>query len=141
MQLLTSFVSGLVFAIGLVVAGMTNPAKVLGFLDIAGAWDPSLMFVMGGAILVYAPLCRVVTRRKTAWAGPLHLPTRRDIDSRLVLGGILFGVGWGLAGLCPGPAIVALASFGPGMLVCSGSMLAGMALRAAWERGRVESDG
>jgi uncharacterized membrane protein YedE/YeeE len=140
-QNLAAFVSGLVFAIGLVVGGMTDPAKVLAFLDVAGAWDPSLLFVMGGAILVYAPLYRVVTRRKIPWVGEFHLPTRRDVDSRLVAGATLFGLGWGLVGLCPGPALVGLASFGRAAWVCTGSMLAGMALFAAWERIRVARKG
>jgi hypothetical protein len=138
-QLLAAFVSGLVFAVGLVVAGMTDPAKVLGFLDFTGDWDPSLAFVMGGAILVYAPLYRVVTRRRSSWLGEFHLPRRRDIDSRLVAGAVLFGLGWGLVGFCPGPALVSLASFRVGALVVTGSMLAGMVLFALWERRRGSS--
>jgi uncharacterized membrane protein YedE/YeeE len=140
-QILGAFASGLLFAIGLVVGGMTDPAKVLAFLDFAGSWDPSLLFVMGGAILLYAPLYRVVTRTNTSWLAELHLPTRRDIDSRLVVGAILFGIGWGMVGLCPGPALVALASFGRAAWVCTGSMLVGIALFAAWERLRAPRKG
>lgn len=112
-----SSVAGLVFALGLGVAGMTKPAKVLGFLDLFGAWDASLAFVMVGAIAVYAVAFRAVRGR----AAPLfddrfHLPTRKDLDLRLVLGAALFGVGWGLAGYCPGPGLVAAATGSPGGL-------------------------
>ena len=122
-----AYVAGLVFGIGLVLAGMTDPAKVIGFLDFLGDWDGSLMFVMGGAIAVHFLLFRVITRR----ASPLfdarfHLPTRRDLDTRLVAGAALFGVGWGLAGFCPGPGIVSLGSGTSAALVFVATMTVGM---------------
>ncbi|MCA9710090.1 MAG: YeeE/YedE family protein [Myxococcales bacterium] len=127
-QQLTAFVAGLVFAVGLAFGGMTDPAKVIAFLDVTGHWDPSLAFVMGGAIAVHALAYRGLRR----WSAPVfdrvfYLPTRRDIDPRLLLGAALFGVGWGLAGYCPGPALMGLATFGPGALVFVVSMLVGMA--------------
>ncbi len=100
------FLVGLLFGIGLCLAGMTNPGKVLAFLDLGGAWDPSLAFVMGGAIAVAFVAFRIAARRGLSLSGePFHLPTARAIDARLVGGSLLFGVGWGLVGLCPGPAI------------------------------------
>lgn len=106
-----SLVSGVLFAFGLALSQMVNPAKVLNFLDIAGDWDPTLAFVMGGALLVTIPAFRWVLRRpEPLLGGKFHIPTRSDIDARLVIGSALFGVGWGIAGLCPGPAITALAS-------------------------------
>ncbi len=133
-QSVAAFVSGLLFAIGLVVGGMTDPAKVLGFLDFAGAWDPSLAFVMGGAVSVYAILYRVIRRRGTAWFGTVDLPPSRRIDARLVVGSVLFGIGWGLVGFCPGPALVSIASLHTSALVVTASMLAGMGLFHLWQR-------
>ncbi|MGH7933067.1 MAG: DUF6691 family protein [Candidatus Binataceae bacterium] len=105
-----SFLSGIVFALGLGISGMTEPSKIVGFLDFAGPWDPSLAFVMIGAIAVYFVLYRVAVKRGAPLLAPsFSLPTRRDIDSRLVAGAALFGVGWGLGGFCPGPAITSLA--------------------------------
>ena len=102
----TPFLVGLVFGLGLCLSGMTDPTKVLGFLDLAGAWDPSLAFVMGGAVAVAFVAFRVASRRGRALSGePLHLTTAKAIDGRLIGGSLLFGVGWGLVGLCPGPAI------------------------------------
>jgi len=110
---LFALVSGLVFGIGLAVSGMTDPAKVRGFLDLFGSWDPSLMFVMFGAIGVHAIAVRLVLRRKTPmFATAFDLPEPGAIDRRLLAGAAIFGVGWGLAGICPGPALVALAGFG-----------------------------
>ncbi len=132
-QTIIAFLAGLLFAAGLAVGGMTNPLKVLSFLDVFGHWDPSLAFVMGGAILVYGPLYRVVTHRPSPLlAEGFHLPTRQDIDAPLVLGSVLFGVGWGMAGFCPGPALVSTMSLGFDALVLAGSMLVGMAGFAAW---------
>jgi hypothetical protein len=109
MKTLFALAAGLVFGIGLVVSGMANPAKVLGFLDLAGQWDPSLAFVMGGAIAVALPAFALAKRRRTSLLGaPLQLPTSHAIDRRLVFGSLAFGIGWGLAGFCPGPALVAL---------------------------------
>jgi uncharacterized membrane protein YedE/YeeE len=119
---------GALFALGLGVGGMTRPTKVLAFLDVAGAWDPSLAFVMLAAVAVFALAFRVGVRRgKPMLAERFDLPTRRAIDGRLLAGAALFGVGWGLAGLCPGPAITALASGEPAALVFVAAMLAGMA--------------
>ncbi len=105
------FVSRLIFGLGLILAGMTEPLKVKGFLDIAGAWDPSLGLVMGGAIAVGAVAFALARRRKKSWSGaPMEIPTDQTTDKRLVIGGALFGIGWGIGGFCPGPALVALGS-------------------------------
>jgi uncharacterized membrane protein YedE/YeeE len=135
MNALFSFLAGLVFGAGLILSGMTDPGKVIGFLDLAGAWDPSLALVMGGAVLVGFFAFRFAGRRgRTFLGGALHLPTRRDVDWRLVAGSVLFGAGWGLAGYCPGPALV---SFGAGIeqaAVFAATMLIGMLLAGALER-------
>jgi uncharacterized membrane protein YedE/YeeE len=111
MQHAFSLLSGLVFGIGLILAGMTDPLKVKAFLDIAGAWDPSLALVMGGAIAVGVIAFVRARSRSRSWTGtPMEVPTHRSIDTRLILGGLLFGAGWGIAGFCPGPALVALGS-------------------------------
>ncbi|PPE67488.1 YeeE/YedE family protein [Caldimonas caldifontis] len=134
MQRLTEFAVGLLFGLGLIVSGMTDPGKVLGFLDLFGAWDPSLAFVMGGAILVGLGAFTVAKRRTTSFlGGAMHLPQRRDIDRRLVLGSLTFGVGWGLAGFCPGPALVSLGALQPKALVFVVAMLVGMAIYEAGE--------
>ena len=126
---LTSFFVGLVFALGLGVSGMTEAAKVVAFLDFFGDWDPSLMFVMGGAILVYLPAYRLIRKRdKSAFGFPLLLPNRTDLSPRLIVGAILFGVGWGLGGFCPGPGLVAGAAGSKMAFVFIGAMAAGMAL-------------
>jgi uncharacterized membrane protein YedE/YeeE len=127
--MLVSFASGALFAVGLGVSGMTNPGKVVGFLDLFGAWDPSLMFVMIGAIAVYSVASRVIGRR----GAPLfdtrfHLPTRRDMDARLILGAVLFGAGWGLGGYCPGPGLVSAASGALPAIVFVLSMAVGVKL-------------
>lgn len=108
---ITEFLVGLLFGLGLLLSGMTDPGKVLGFLDLFGAWDPSLAFVMGGAILV-AVFAFALAKKRTAsfLGGALRMPSSSQIDKPLVLGGLLFGAGWGLAGFCPGPALVSLAS-------------------------------
>ncbi|MGH8856432.1 MAG: YeeE/YedE family protein [Polaromonas sp.] len=129
MQLLMSLFAGLVFGLGLIISGMTDPSKVIGFLDLAGNWDPSLAFVMGGAILVGVVAFRLVrTRSKAILGGPMRLPAARHIDRRLVLGGLAFGAGWGLAGYCPGPVLTSLATGGSKPLIFAVSMLAGMAI-------------
>lgn len=119
---------GLVFGLGLILSGMADPAKVLGFLDLAGRWDPSLAFVMAGAIAVATPAFAIARRRERSLTGaPMQLPTSQLIDRRLVLGSVAFGIGWGLAGFCPGPALVALgAGLGPAAVFVA-AMLAGMA--------------
>ena len=124
-----AFVAGLVFGLGLLLSGMADPAKVLGFLDLAGAWDPSLMFVMGGAVGVGAVAFAAARRRTRSLLGePMQLPTKTSIDRRLVIGALLFGAGWGLAGFCPGPAIVALGLGEAKAAVFVAAMLAGMGL-------------
>ena len=129
MNALFSLLAGLVFGIGLIVSGMSNPAKVLGFLDIAGKWDPSLALVMGGAIAVGLAAFAIAKRRQTTWLGlPMLLPVARHIDRRLILGSLLFGVGWGVAGICPGPALVLVGAGVWKGVIFAVSMLAGMAL-------------
>lgn len=133
MVALASFVCGLVFAAGLVIGGMTQPAKVVGFLDFTGAWDPSLALVMGGALLTHAALRRFVLAQPRPWlATKWFLPTKTDLDPRLVAGSTIFGVGWGLGGFCPGPAIVALGSGMHAAMIVVPAMLAGMLLHDRW---------
>jgi uncharacterized membrane protein YedE/YeeE len=124
-----------VFGIGLILSGMTDPGKVIGFLDIAGNWDPSLAFVMGGAVLVgFFAFSFAGRRGRSFLGGALELPQRRDIDARLIAGSVVFGVGWGLAGFCPGPALV---SFGSGHDKAAAfvvAMLLGMLVYTAAER-------
>lgn len=135
MQLLAAFIVGLVFGIGLIVAGMTDPAKVQAFLDLAGPWDPSLAFVMGGAILVGLLAFPYAEKRERALLGDaMRLPTATRIDRRLVVGGLSFGAGWGLAGFCPGPALASLASGRVEVLLFTGAMLAGMGIFEILER-------
>jgi uncharacterized protein len=129
MYALYSFVAGLVFGIGLIVSGMFSPAKVLGFLDVGGNWDPSLALVMAGAIVIGAIAFAVARTRTTTLLGaPTRLPQARDIDGRLVLGSLVFGIGWGLAGFCPGPALVALGTGHVKAFIFVVAMVAGMAL-------------
>jgi len=121
-------IAGVIFGVGLIVSGMTRPARVISFLDPLGLWDPALAFVMGGAILVYAVAFRTIRRhRRQPWFDVhFHLPVRRDIDPQLVIGAAMFGVGWGLGGLCPGPGIVAGASGSTSALAFVVAMLVGM---------------
>ena len=129
MQIISAGLVGLVFGLGLILGGMTNPAKVIGFLDLAGAWDPSLGLVMGGAMVVAAAAFKVAKRRARSVLGAtLQIPQSRVIDKRLILGSLAFGAGWGLAGFCPGPALVSVASGAAEALVFVAAMLAGMAL-------------
>ena len=124
---LASLLAGLVFGLGLIVSGMANPAKVLGFLDLAGAWDPSLALVMAGAIAVGSIAFAVAGRRTRSLIGAeMKLPSARHIDRRLIVGSTLFGIGWGLAGFCPGPALVALGLGEIKALVFVAAMLMGM---------------
>lgn len=124
---LASFVCGLVFGVGLILGGMTDPAKVLAFLDLAGPWDPSLALVMGGAIVVASGAFALAGRRARSLLGaPMQIPTRRDLDPRLVVGSLAFGAGWGLAGFCPGPALVALGAGLSQAAVFVAAMLVGM---------------
>lgn len=127
MSFLVNLALGLLFGGGLVVSGMADPAKVLNFLDLFGTWDPSLAFVMGGAVIVAFIGYRLVLRRERPLAGrAFHLPTRQDIDSRILVGPAIFGVGWGLGGFCPGPAIAALGLGAPGTLAFVPAMILGM---------------
>jgi hypothetical protein len=124
-----AFVAGLLFGAGLIVAGLANPAKVLGFLDVAGRWDPSLALTMGAAVAIAFVAFRAAGRRATTLLGdPMHMPGTRPIDRRLVAGSLVFGIGWGLAGFCPGPALVALGAGYAKALAFVAAMLAGMAL-------------
>ena len=125
---LAALLSGFVFAIGLGISGMTLPEKVIGFLDVSGGkWDPALAFVMGGAVVVYAIGFRLITKRDAPlFADKFSLPTRKDIDARLIVGAMLFGAGWGLGGFCPGPALTALPSLVPQVFIFVASMLASM---------------
>lgn len=132
---LAALAAGLLFGLGLIVSGMADPAKVLGFLDLAGHWDPSLALVMAGAIAIGMPAFTLARRRSRSLLGaPMQLPTARGIDRRLVLGSVLFGVGWGLAGICPGPALVLLGMGSLKGLAFVMAMLAGMLLFAWIER-------
>jgi uncharacterized membrane protein YedE/YeeE len=140
----TAFVAGAVFAVGLALSGMTDPGKVLGFLDVAGAWDPTLVFVMAGAVGVYTPLYALITRRRRRplLAPAFALPAGRAIDRRLLGGAALFGVGWGLSGYCPGPALTSLGAAAAPAAVFAAAMVAGMAawrLAGAAARGRPTS--
>ncbi len=124
---LSEFFVGLLFGWGLLISGMTDPGKVIGFLDLAGVWDPSLALVMGGAIAVGFFAFGTAKKRTSSFlGGALHLPTSRDIDKRLMLGSLLFGAGWGLAGFCPGPGIVSMAAGQPKAAVFVVAMIAGM---------------
>jgi uncharacterized membrane protein YedE/YeeE len=135
MQGASAFATGLVFGLGLLLSGMTDPGKVIGFLDILGRWDPSLALVMAGAVGVSFIAFRLVRlRTKSLLGGALHLPTGRDIDRRLVLGSVVFGVGWGLAGFCPGPALVSAGAGEMKALIFVAAMLAGMGVFALLER-------
>ncbi len=126
-QVGVAFVAGLLFALGLGIAGMTDPNKVLDFLDVTGAWNPSLGFVMGGAILVYMPVYRALkAKAKPLIAAQFHWPSAIDIDARLVIGSSLFGLGWGAVGLCPGPAVVAATTGSTPILIFFAAMAAGM---------------
>jgi len=127
MNRLSEFLIGLIFGWGLLISGMTDPGKVLGFLDVAGAWDPSLAFVMGGAVLVSVVGFALAKKRARSFLGTaMHLPTARDIDRRLILGSLTFGAGWGLAGFCPGPALVALGAGSPKAALFVLAMIGGM---------------
>ena len=136
---LSAFACGMLFGLGLLLAGMADPAKVLAFLDLAGNWDPSLALVMAGAIGVAAlPLNLAQRRSKALLGGAMQLPTRRDLDARLIGGSLLFGVGWGIAGICPGPVVAILLTGHWQALLFVAAMLAGMLIFTALEgrRGR-----
>ncbi len=126
---LAALVVGFIFAIGLGVSGMTQPEKVVGFLDLFGNWDPSLIFVMIGGIVVHFVTYKLIRNRKSPlFSKEWHVPTKKEITPALVIGGVLFGAGWGLGGYCPGPAVTSLASFDAAPFVFVVSMLTGMGL-------------
>jgi len=136
---LSAFVVGLIFGAGLLLAGMANPAKVLAFLDLAGPWDPSLALVMVGAIAVASAGFALTRGRSLAWSGdPIQIPGNRKLDRRLVLGSLGFGVGWGLAGFCPGPALVALGTGSLKAIVFVAAMLSGMVIFEMIEKRKSE---
>ena len=133
-SILLALATGVVFGAGLLLSGMTQPAKVVNFLDVMGAWDPSLAFVMGGAIAVHFLAYRLVPHLpKPVWAPVWAIPARRDIDVRLLLGAALFGAGWGLGGYCPGPALTSVVAGASSTLLFTGAMLGGMWANRIWE--------
>ena len=135
MQTFVALLAGLLFGGGLILSGMSDPSKVIGFLDLAGRWDPSLAFVMVGAIAVGAVAFRIAVPGKTSLLGePMHVPTTRTIDRRLVLGSLTFGVGWGMAGYCPGPALTSILSGSMKPVLFVVAMIAGMAMFELLER-------
>ena len=129
MSILTALLAGLVFGLGLIISGMANPAKVLGFLDLAGAWDPSLALVMAGAIGAgFIPFLLARNRTRSLIGLQMMLPTAKGIDRRLIVGSSVFGIGWGIAGFCPGPGLVAIGMGEPKALLFVAAMLVGMGL-------------
>ena len=137
MRKLTSFAAGLLFGLGLLLSGMANPAKVIGFLDVAGAWDPSLALVMAGAIATaLVPFTWAKRRERSLLDAPMRLPSKRELDGRLIGGSLVFGIGWGIAGICPGPAIAVLLSGHWQVVLFVLAMLGGMLLFSALERRR-----
>lgn len=137
MRKLTAFLAGLVFGIGLLLSGMANPAKVISFLDLAGAWDPSLALVMAGAIgAALLPFTWAKRQTRDLLGGAMQIPNKRDLDRRLIGGSLLFGVGWGIAGICPGPALAMLLTGRWQIIVFVLAMLGGMLLFTALQRQR-----
>ena len=135
MQWITAGLAGLLLGMGLILSGMANPAKVIGFLDVAGPWDPSLGLVMGGGLVVGSIGFALLKKQpKTLTGEPLNLPTSRKIDLRLVLGSVLFGIGWGITGICPGPGLVLLGAGIPEGIVYIASLLGGMTLYSLIEK-------
>jgi len=131
---LTALISGIIFGLGLCVSEMINPTRVIGFLDVFGSWDSTLLMVMIAAVAVTGIGFPFVTKRaKPVWADRFAVPERADIDSRLIAGSVIFGIGWGLAGLCPGPAIVALASMSPSILMFVVAMVGGQWIASRFE--------
>jgi uncharacterized membrane protein YedE/YeeE len=137
MRKLMAFLAGLIFGIGLLTAGMANPAKVLAFLDVAGAWDPSLALVMAAAIAVaFLPFRWARLQRTSLLGAPMQLPGKRELDRRLIGGSLLFGIGWGIAGICPGPALALLLTGRWQVLLFVAALLLGMRVFTALERRR-----
>lgn len=140
MKLLIAMLAGLLFGVGLIFSGMSNPSKVIGFLDLAGSWDPSLVLVMGGAVLVGSLVFPYASQRPKSILGEvMQIPKNTQIDCRLMLGAITFGVGWGLAGYCPGPALASIAHGGTKPLLFVVAMLVGMWLFEVLERRKAKS--
>jgi uncharacterized membrane protein YedE/YeeE len=140
MRLLANLAAGLIFGLGLLISGMANPAKVHNFLDLAGAFDPSLIFVMAGAVVVTFAGYRLVLRRPRPFLGETFgIPTRKDVDGALVVGASLFGLGWALSGYCPGPAITSISLLAQGTLIFVPAMIAGIALARLLTRARLGS--
>lgn len=134
-RILTALVTGTIFGLGLAMSQMVNPARVIGFLDVAGRWDPTLIFVMGGALFLTVPFFPLILHRKAPFlAERFALPAKVEIDRPLLLGAMIFGVGWGLAGFCPGPALAALASGSPLVVLFVAAMVTGQ-----WLGSRLES--
>ncbi|KRR16891.1 hypothetical protein CQ14_37340 [Bradyrhizobium lablabi] len=140
MWIIAPLLCGLVFGAGLLISGMVQPTKVLGFLDIFGTWDPSLLVVMAAALAVSVPGFRLADRGTRPWfAGQYFRPGKSGIDAPLVTGAAMFGVGWGLVGLCPGPALESLATLSPGIIVFVVAMAAGMMAHDGWQQSRLTS--
>ena len=134
-QRISEFLIGLIFGLGLILSGMSNPEKVLGFLDLAGSWDPSLAFVMGGGVIVAFIAFTLAKKRTQAFFGDaLRLPTAKQIDKKLLIGSLLFGAGWGLAGFCPGPALVSVGAGYSQALILVVAMIVGMLLVEVFSR-------
>lgn len=134
-QIVVAFGVGIIFALGLAVSEMINPARVIGFLNVAGRWDPTLLLVMAGALAVVVPIFPVILRRsKPLLAAQFSLPTKTKVDPPLILGAVIFGAGWGLAGFCPGPALAALASGSPAVILFVIAMVLGQWLAARFEQ-------
>lgn len=139
MRFVAPLFCGLIFGAGLLMSGMVQPTKVLGFLDIFGAWDPSLAVVMAAALAVSVPGFMLANRRSQPWFAKQYFwPSKSEIDLPLVTGAALFGVGWGLVGLCPGPALESLATLSPGVVAFTVAMAAGMALHEVWQKSRLK---
>lgn len=139
-QLISAFIGGLLFSVGLGISGMTQPQKVIGFLDFGGSWDPTLMGVIGGAVMVYMVGFRVITGRPAPLlAARFGLPTKTELDAPLVLGAVLFGLGWGISGFCPGPALVSLPSLSADALTFLVAMGAGMGFFRVYEKAKARS--
>ena len=135
---ISALLAGLIFGFGLLLSGMANPAKVLGFLDLAGDWDPSLILVMGGAVAIGVIAFALAKGRTHSYIGEvMRLPVSNKLDKRLIVGSLGFGIGWGIAGFCPGPALVALGTAAPKAVVFVAAMLAGMALFELYDKRKV----
>jgi uncharacterized protein len=138
MRFIAPLLCGLIFGAGLLISGMVQPTKVLGFLDIFGAWDPSLAVVMAAALAVSVPGFMLANQRPRPWLSQQYFwPSKSEIDLPLVAGAALFGVGWGLVGLCPGPALESLATLSPGVIVFVVAMAAGMVVHEVWQKARL----